>query len=161
MRRETSWLAGLFATDTVAASTALLLTQLNAAALALRPFTVVRVRGILQITSDQAAANESQFAGFGMAVVTTQAAAIGITAVPTPVTDNGSDLFFLYQSIMARRQVSTGVSVSEAGKVLEIDSKAMRKVEDGQDLISVVELPGVGNGGAVFDSYCRVLIKLH
>ena len=41
-----------------------------------------------------------------------------------------------------------------------IDSKAMRKVEDGEDLVVVVETNSVSNGAVAVSSY-RQLIKLH
>ena len=68
--------------------------SLNAAALALRPFTIVRSRFEVGIISDQTAATEDQLGAIGMAVVSDQAVAVGVTAVPTPITDMGSDLWF-------------------------------------------------------------------
>ena len=41
-----------------------------------------------------------------------------------------------------------------------IDSKSMRKVEEGQDLIEVIENSAISNGAQVI-TYTRVLIKLH
>ena len=98
--RETAWIAGAYAVNIIAtATTATLVTSLNAAALAIRPFTVVRTRGLIGLRSDQAAASEEQAIGYGKAVVSDQAVAIGITAVPTPVTDSGSDYFHVYESL--------------------------------------------------------------
>ena len=51
--RKSFWFSGLHTRTTLAAaSTATLVTELNAAALALRPFTVIRTRGYLTIVSD-------------------------------------------------------------------------------------------------------------
>jgi len=103
MRRESVWLAsGEIFTTFAAANTAVLLTSLGATLLALRPFTVVRTRGILSIQSDQAAAIENQFFAYGHCVVSDQATAIGVTAVPTPDTDDTSDLWFVYERLMNR-----------------------------------------------------------
>ena len=57
--------------------------MLSAIGLALRPFTLIRVRGIFTIASDQSAATETQVGALGVAVVSEQAASIGVTAVPT------------------------------------------------------------------------------
>ena len=57
--RKTFWLAGThFQTVMAAANTAVLISTLNAAALALRPFTVIRTRGYIALLSDQLSANE-------------------------------------------------------------------------------------------------------
>ena len=60
-RRETVWFGDVYTNTAVAAAnTAVLLSSLNAAALALRPFTIVRTRGQLSIRTDQTAATEQQ-----------------------------------------------------------------------------------------------------
>ena len=52
-RRETLWIGDTLIETTIATgTTAVLLSTLNAAALALRPFTVVRTRGAVNISSD-------------------------------------------------------------------------------------------------------------
>ena len=160
LRRETLWLAGTYASTTIAASTAVIVSSLNAAALALRPFTVVRARGLLMLESDQIAAAERLRCAYGVAVVSDQASAIGVTAVPTPTTDDGSDLWFLYQTIAHSVQVTAGqLAVGPAYHQVEMDSKAMRKVEDGMDIVTVVEQGAAV--GAILTNYIRLLIKLH
>jgi len=161
MVRETNWFSGTLVNSTVAAaSTAVLLTSLNAAALALRPFTVIRTRGILQIRSDQTAAAESQQAAYGECVVSDQAQAIGVTAVPTPVTDSGSDLFYVYEWLLNSLEVTTDIGRYIDQPPYRYDSKAMRKVEVGQDMITVWET-GAASDGASLTVFSRALIKLH
>ncbi len=163
MVRETLWFGGVDVLQVIGTpGTALLLTSLSAGALDLRPFTVIRTRGMLGIRSDQVAATEDQLAAYGHAVVADQAVAIGVTAVPTPVTDNDSDLWFVLERIMSDMTFSTAAAHEKQGNYASFDSKAMRKVEDGQDLISVVETPAVGiAAGCVFKAYFRRLVKLH
>ncbi len=95
-RRKSLWLdfAQVF-TDRAAvpAASSVLLSSLNAAALALRPFTIVRTRGIAHMVSDQVIASETPFGALGFAVVSDQGSAIGVTAVPVPIPDVGSCLF--------------------------------------------------------------------
>ena len=162
MVRETLWFSGTFASTTIAAANgAVLITSLNAAALALRPFTIIRTRGSLSLTSDQTAATEGYSCGYGACVVSDQASAIGITAVPTPVTDSGSDLFLVFETLHAQFTFISGVGTMLDGVPNHpIDSKAMRKVEDGQDLIEVVESSGISSG-LNLKSFSRSLIKLH
>ena len=85
-----------FGEDTLTASGGTILGSLNATALALRPFTIVRQHYFLMLRSDQAAAAERQFGAFGCVVVSDQAEAVGVTAIPTPITDAGSDLWMLH-----------------------------------------------------------------
>ncbi len=133
--------------------------SLNAAALAFRPFTVVRTRIELYVRSDQVAATEDQSGAMGMAVVSSQAVAVGVTAIPTPVTEIGSDLWFVHQTIFnAEFGDSAGGNGANRGHHWTIDSKAMRKVEDGQDVVIVIEDAGLG-GGARFFIGGRMLIK--
>ena len=161
-RRETMWIGIAEASNTIAtSSTATLSSSLNAAALALRPFTVVRTRGVLLTHSDQAAATEQQFLGFAMAVVSDQAVAIGVSAIPTPITDRGSDLFFLYEEQLEHLEILSAVGfMSNAGRFKEFDSKAMRKVNDDQDVVIVKETSSISNG-LINVSGGRMLIKLH
>ncbi len=156
-RRETTWFQFVPIEVTLAAaSTAVLAFSLNAAALALRPFTVVRTRFELDLSSDQSAAIEKQRAAVGIAVVSDQSVAIGVTAVPTPSTDMGSNLWLTHQIIYADETALT--DRTRRATRMSIDSKAMRKVEVGQDVIVVVETLPIG-AGALFVVGGRMLIK--
>ena len=161
MVRETIW-GDIVATNSslAAANTAILANVTGAAFLALRPFTAIRTRGILYLISDQTAAAEIQAVNFGVAVVSDQAVAIGITAIPTPTTDAASDSWFVYQSIMAAH--GAGTVDSEQGKLLEYDSRAMRKVEDGSQLVFVLETGDAAvTAGVNIRHFGRLLLKLH
>ena len=163
-RRETAWIGGVAFTQALAAptSTALVL-SLNAAALANRPFMIVRARGWIHVVSDQLAASENYGASYGQAVVSDQASAIGVTAVPTPTADSASDLWFVYEFLLGRFGFGSAASFGEVGVGMVIDSKAMRKVEEGQDVVTVVEGPGAGGGtsGSQIAGFHRLLGKLH
>ncbi len=163
MRRETTWLGGVISRTSQVADGATLLTSLNAAALALRPFTVIRTRGVIMVKSDQVAASEPFQIFFGKAVVSDQSSAIGITAIPTPDTDSGSDLFFVFEVLTGEFQFAAGVGIASTGAIHRvIDSKAMRKIQDGQDLISVIESPSSATTeGSTTSIFTRTLVKLH
>jgi len=112
------------------------------------------------IDSDQAAASEDQALNLGLAVVSIQASAIGVTAVPTPTTDQGSDLWFVYQSIMSSH--GAGTVDSNKGVGFAYDSRAMRKVEDQQDVVVVAETDLIAlTDGVSFRHTGRMLVKLH
>jgi len=161
MRRETRWIGSTAVrTGLGAASTAAILQTYSATILALMPFTIVRTRGLLMVTSDQQAATEVFDIGYGHAVVSAQATAIGVTAVPTPVADDDSDLWFLYERVANLFDFTTGTGYRLTGIERQLDSKAMRKCEDGNDFIVAAETSALSNGATVF-SYVRQLIKLH
>jgi len=163
MRRETLWL-GIAATDTAlgAATTAAIINSAPAGVLALRPFTIVRTRGLLNVRSDQISADETFGAALGFSVVSDQALAIGVTAVPTPVTDQGSDMFFVYEEVLGKFSFITGVGFQSGGadQCRYYDSKAMRKVNDNQDISFAIESQSVVSSGQVLHSG-RMLVKLH
>ena len=160
-RRQTQWLGVIPTSTTIAGGTgAVLVNSLNAAALALRPFTIVRCVGELYIISDQQAASELQGAAYGSAVVSDQAVAIGVTAIPTPFTDISSDLWFLYQAMWNSFAFGDATGFANEGTRYPYDSRAMRKVEEGEDVVGVIETSGITNGVTVFN-WGRMLIKLH
>ena len=159
--RESAWVAVAPTTTTItAAGTSVLFTGFSAATLGLRPFTVVRTRGTMAIRSDQAVATEVFQASLGFAVVSDQALAIGVTAVPSPETDRGSDLWFVYETLEGFFVLSSAIGIYEAQIRKEWDSRAMRKVEDGQDMAIVLETSSISAGCTILKAG-RMLIKLH
>jgi len=87
----------------------------------------------------------------GAAVVSDQAFTVGITAVPDPITEIGDDMWTfinpLTMASTAQKQRKT------------FDSRAMRKIEEGQTL-AFVWATGAGTGASVkVGVYLRVLFK--
>jgi len=158
-RRETSWfdiplvVAGLDGNAVLAAT-------LTVPEAAKRPFTIIRTHVQVMVHTDQQIASESWAAGFGLCVVSDQAAAIGVTAVPTPITDLDSDLWFMHQLQQGRFAFGTAASFANIGDNYDYDSKAMRKVNDAQDVAVVIEGNTVGNG-MTYSIWGRLLIKEH
>ena len=151
-RRESIWFQISVAEATLSGST--LIHSLSAGALAYRPFTIVRSIIELGLKSDQAAAIESQIAAYGLAVVTDQAVAVGVSAVPTPITELSSDLWFMHKLLFANE--SALVDRTRDGTYASVDSRAMRKVEDGQDVVGVGQVSGFG---AILTVAGRFLVK--
>ena len=160
-RRESLWLFDTALSTAVATGTAVLLKSLNAAALALRPFTIVRTRGVFFLSGDNLANTENWMANFGHIIVSDEAIAVGVTAIPTPVTEPSSD-WHVIETLAGRLGVSSAIGLLEQGKMATIDSKAMRKVDLGEDLAIVVETNATGiSEGVVTRDFTRILIKLH
>jgi len=162
MRRETLWIGETETSDVLASANSVVISSsLTTAGLALRPFTIIRTVGYAFITSDQVATSESYQGAFGQCVVSDQAAAIGVTAVPTPFTDLGSDLWFQHQILMNSFVDATTVGFEPVGGVgMAWESRAMRKVNDDQDWILVKEASSL-SAGLRLTTAGRSLVKLH
>jgi len=157
--RTSVWIGTSVAVSTVAANTVVLLATLNAAALALRPFTVVRTRLLLHWESDQSASSEQATGAFGAIVVTAEAAAAGVASVPDPVGDPSSP-WFVWQPLSTSFLFADATGFIEpAGNDYEVDSKSMRKVGLNEDIALVAEETNVK--GALISSTGRMLVKLH
>jgi len=124
--------------------------------------TLVRVRGRIAYGTDQEAVDEVYLGAFGMAVVSEQAASVGITAVPHPATDAAWDgwLYHTYLQGQVRVIGTAGNADFNAVQTIEIDSKAMRKVGEDDRLVVVAENMGSA-GGMIIANSERLLSKLH
>ena len=160
-RRESVWLAFAPAKTTLALGTAVLTGVLNSSALALRPFTIVRTRGLIRIQSDQAANTEQQWVAYGHIVVKETATAQGTGSLPSPLTEPSAD-FHVYEMISSALEVVSAASVFYIGEQKDFDSKAMRKVGDDDDVAIMMETPATGiSEGVLVTDGGRILIKLH
>jgi len=160
-KRESSWFSVPPTQTTFTASGGTLIASLNATGLAHRPFTIVRTHLLIGILSDQVTVNETQVGALGLAVVSDQAAAVGITAIPTPITDLGSDLWYVHQMAYNDLLIGPGNIIAGQTNLFTIDSKAMRKVNDDQDVVIVGELDGGTSFGFILTVGGRFLIKEH
>ena len=155
----TEWAALPFATDytALAAATAAIVGSFGTS----EPGTIIRSRGALSVVTDQVAQSERAFGAWGICLVTNQAFAIGISAIPTPVTDPESDLWFAYGEWFCPVATGTGspVEVNNVSQTFEIDSKAMRKLTADQTAAVVIENASSSHG--CFRSLnLRMLFKL-
>ena len=102
--------------------------------------TVRRTRGRFAFHSDQGAGLEEISGAFGAVIVTDAAAAIGITAIPGPVTDASDDNWYLWEPFTGNLSDNVGGNIVSTNQPMTVfDSKAMRKVETGFQIAFVVE----------------------
>ena len=157
-RRQTEWgsiTSSAYAT--VAAASKLNFASFTGAQLStIVPATIVRVRGTFSIASDQGAALEDQIGAVGILVVQELARAAGAASLPSPFTDAKNDAWFAIQGFQ-QRQASDA-----AGPSIQypFDSKSMRKIEDGNAIVLMVE-NGHASFGLKVNLYLRILFKLH
>ncbi len=101
--------------------------------------TVRRVRGLLQVQSDQTAASELQLGAMGAGIFSTNAIAAGIASLPDPVTDVSDDIWSVYAHIGQTMQFVSAVGIEPHFSTLyEIDSKAMRRIPEGYAIAFIV-----------------------
>ena len=155
--RKSLWVHQSFVNTTFTAVGGTIITTANAALLALRPFTIVRQYYELMLVSDQEAAVEKHGIAFGVEVVSDEAEAIGVTAVPTPETEAGSDFWMLHTYMFGEESRLTDKALP--ARHLKVESKAMRIVEGGSTWITVGEFVNVG-GGSILSMAGRALIKV-
>jgi len=119
--------------------------------------TVVRLRGHFTFGAITiAAAAGGMHGAIGVGLCTSEAFAIGITAVPTPIADAGRDIWLYHNYFDIHRTIDTDPRPVS----FDVDSKAMRKLAVGMVVFAVVEVVEVGDvsAEAYFDS--RLLFKL-
>ena len=126
--------------------------------------TIVRTRGelLVYLTGAGGAKTEGFRYAFGMCVVSENAAGVGVTAVPGPITDIGWDGWFVYESgTVAQMFTGLGEASPSQSSRISIDSKAMRKVKQSDVILGVIEFDEQGDGAEVSANLaCRILVKL-
>ena len=158
--RTSIWVGINLAPVNVGANTGVLLGSLNAAALDLRPFTVVRTRFQFHHASDQVSGNERYSGAMGFVVVSDQAVGQGVNSIPDPVS-NPDGTYYVYEAFMGDFFFSSSSGFeSHGGSWKDVDSKAMRKVGSNEDVAIVIKNQDATYG---FDAGLmgRMLIKLH
>ncbi len=160
--RTKMWIGDGVGVTTIVANSKQVVGSLSAAALLLRPFTILRTRLFLHYMSDQNAVSESSFGTYGEIVITDAATAIGATAIPDPsvTTGNPEADWFVSQPVSFRFVFGTAASfIGDAGHHYIVDSRAMRKVGPDDDVVAMFSEDG--NIGAFLVSQGRTLIQLH
>ena len=159
-RRRTTW-GAIFSTgfQALAANSLVTAGSFNAAGLAnVAPGTLIRVRGLLVVRSDQNAAIEDGFGAMGVAVVTERARNAGGTALPDPVSQAAADYWQSYQPFIASHSIVVGTGVAQ--ETYTIDSKAQRRFGD-LDAIVVQVTNADAASGISFMIALRFLFLLH
>ena len=130
----------------------------------LEGLTLVRTRGLVSLTLGSATGSTDGFFGaLGLIMVTDEALAAGVTAVPTPLSDENFDGWLWHSYFDLRLSSGTladGVNGPGAHMRVEVDSKAMRKFSSGMTMIGVTEVVESGTATMEVQSSLRCLFKL-
>ncbi len=161
-RRQSNWLASADVVGfTAMAAAAVRLDQSfsQAQIQAQGPLTITRTVGWIHIFSDQQVATEAPFGALGMMVVREAARVAGIGSLPTPITDEFDDGFFLHIPIISVLQFSSALGFTEGGRTFHFDSRAQRKVTPDDAIVVTVENASVSDGFRYVTKF-RMLVKL-
>ena len=163
-RRPTTWV-GFADTDftSVAANALAVIAAITEATLASFPEpTIVRIRGRIDVMINPVGANNDDVRfGVGFALISARAFAAGSGSVHAPLTNSDWGGWIWWGTgILRQRSTYSEFSSPNAAQSLEIDSKAMRKVENDQVLVCATEtLNGAGSTGVLVSAAGRVLFK--
>ena len=158
--RQMTWLGLFLANLVIPADSAVLIGILNAAALAIRPFIVVRFRADVLWSSDQAAVTEDPRGAVGATVVSEEASNAGVVSIPDPVTQSDADWFY-HQGLANRFSFLSSVGFDgNVGEHYRADSKAMRKVGSNDDVVFIASNINASHGANI-TIMGRMLVKLH
>jgi len=100
--------------------------------------TVRRVIGTAWVGSDQSAGFEDQVGAIGACIVTDQALATGVAALPGPATDANDEIWQTWFPVM-QGSAKALTAAGRDGFQYAIDSKAMRKQPGGTNLAFIAE----------------------
>ena len=164
-KRQTLWIGSADVTAVIAlgGATAVLAQSISEATLqsaGALPSTIVRTRGSLYVQSDQTAVAERPFGAIGMSVVSEQARVAGIASLPAPITEESSDMFFLWEPWQAAAVVDSAAVAIQPMYRFDFDSKAMRKIDPGESIVVTIENAALAGIGAQFILKFRLLVKL-
>ena len=161
-RRKTTWSDGPEGIVALSASGSILIPVGITANISAT--TLVRVRGsmIIGLTATSAALDGFHGA-FGLCLVSDNAATVGITAIPQPVTDSSWDGWLYHHTFAVKTLTGTITNANNALAAFErtaIDSKAMRKWKESDVLVGVLEATEVGTSVLTAELRSRFLVKL-
>ncbi len=144
-RTDYTWVGDAFAFTGLAGAK-----QIQQIATANLAATVTRCRGeLLYALETAAAAFSEKVLGFGLIVASDDQVAAGVGAFPGPLTDMDAD--FLWHGFGPLATLTTTVGdVQTASGRLTVDSKAMRRIKQNENVVLVIEGENIGGTETAF-----------
>ena len=123
--------------------------------------TIMRTRGLFHAYLTSATAAGDGFTGaMGIIVVTAQAFAAGAASMPSPVNELESNGWFYHQFLSVHAGEAGGLSGGpEGSQRVDVDSKAMRKFDDQQRVVAILEVTETGTAAMNINFDSRMLVQ--
>ena len=161
-RRKTVWQEGPFGIASVSAAGTVFFT--TGQTVQTGGNTMIRTRGelVAGLTLVTTANDGFSRVAFGLGIVTAEAFAIGVTAMPSPLDDITWPGWFEFGTFGLFQPVAGDVADSLTAQIrIPIDSKAMRKLDQGTVLFGAIEVADeVGAATLTAKLNTRTLLKL-
>ena len=109
--------------------------------------TVLRIRGSLAFKATPDAITDDDVVGIGLGIVTSDALAVGGTSIPGPLGDPDWGGWIWHNFVPFLAGASSGINELDY-RVIEVDSKAMRKMKVNESLALIGQL-ATGNYSAI------------
>jgi len=124
--------------------------------------TLIRTRGSFQCHLTSASgAGDGFHCALGLCVINENAFAVGATAVMDPIADVDWDGWFYHQFFDVHAASTTITNTGGNAQVrIDIDSKGMRKMGEGDVVVGILESSEEGTAAAEFWFDTRLLFKL-
>ncbi len=122
----------------------------------IRP-TVVRVRGQVAHNPSVFSADLDYSGAIGFCIVSLDAFAAGVASIPGPLTDSGWGGWFVWEGFSYHLEFSDATGFRPTVQIINMDSKAMRKIGVNEALVVVVES---GDNLYEVSAQFRMLLKL-
>ena len=158
-RRQTEWIGGSSPWQARASGGLFNVIDFSQADLAsLVPFTITRTVGIAALAFDEDfILDQDIFAAWGGVVIQERARVAGVGSMPDPIANIGDDGWFWHQPVL---EFIESVGTDRSNKSYTIDSRAQRKVVDGDAIAFMLRLDA--SSDAVEQAMMvRILCKLH
>ncbi len=164
LRRKTQWADGPGGDDLPTLDSQAFTTTsqaiLGVGISALEPLTVVRLHGFLEVILSAAAAAGDGFNwAFGIGIVSEDAFDVGIAAVPKPFDDRDWTGWIVHR-MGAIHVAEAGVAGVTNTKIIEFDSRAMRKIAINETLTAIIQVGETGTSTLTVRVATRLLFKL-
>jgi len=148
-RRRTAWDNGPGGTSAEVISTSIRAIVGLGVSPNLDGITFARIRGVLDLLLTSTSVAAGGFSGaFGIGIATLTAFTdIGVTAIPTPITQQSWEGWLYWKAfsvLSATATIADGANASAIHRSIEVDTKAMRKAGEEMIVYSVIETVEVG-----------------
>ncbi len=160
-RRVSTWVAPADQdTVSVASGASVIVASFDASGNGMLAPTIVRSRGEVAVRNTAFGADVVIGGAFGICVVSDEAFAAGTASIPRPFDDADWGGWFVWQSfesLFSFDDATGNLGVNNTSLRYQVDSKAMRKVSDGETIVMMAESQ---TGALVIAMHIRMLLLL-